>query len=166
MATILSNDADPADYPEEAALLPQIIGDFTTAAAAFVAATFPDCKFEVLYPLDVNDFALTRVINYAASWTPANLDTIKTESFGFTFGRNLNQAALTIGHGTLNGFPPNQRAFLVGVGDSFSSWQKEVEMAKAQNVESIVLWALDQYCMIGYPTPLVGGLRRVTESGV
>ena len=166
MAIILSNSEDPALHPEEAAFLPEIIGNFTTAAAAFVSASVPGCKFEVLYPVDVNDFAFTRVINYAPAWTASMLTTIKTESFGFTFSRNLDNAARTIGHGELAGFSREQRSFLVGVGDSFSSWQKEVEMAKSQNLESIVLWALDQYCLIGYATPLGGGERRATQLGV
>ena len=165
MHVILTNDADPALHPEEAVFLPQLIGDFTTAAAAFVSASVPSCKYEVLYPLDVNDFAFTRVINFAPAWTASTLNTIKTESFGFTFSRNLDNAARTIGRGELAGFPRDQSSFLVGVGDSFSSWQKEVEMAKAQNLESIVLWALDQYCLVGYATPLAGGLRRATDLG-
>ena len=121
MHVILSNDADPAMHPEEAAFLPQVIGDFTTAARSFVLASVPGCKFEVLYPLDVNDFAFTRVINFAPAWTATMLATIKTESFGFTFSRNLDNAARTIGRGELAGFARDQRSFLVGVGDSFSS---------------------------------------------
>jgi hypothetical protein len=114
----------------------------------------------------VNDFAFTSVINYAPDWTPANLDNLKTESFGFTFGHNLDRARRTIDHGAVRGFPRNQRSFLVGVQDGFSSWQKEIEMAKAENLDSIVIWALDQYCLIGYSTPMPGGLRRAARFGV
>jgi hypothetical protein len=154
MAIILSNDADPALYPDEAAFLPTVIGAFTDAASAFVRASVPECKFEVLYPLDVNDFAFTRVINYAPVWTPAHLDALKTESFGYTFERNLDKSAATRAHGALYGFARHQRAFLVGVGDPFSPWLREVDAAKADNLESIVLWALDQYCLLGHLTPL------------
>jgi hypothetical protein len=31
---------------------------------------------------------------------------------------------------------------------------REVALAKGENMESITLFALDQYCLIGYATPL------------
>jgi hypothetical protein len=30
---------------------------------------------------------------------------------------------------------------------------KEVDIAQSQGLESVVLFALDQYCLIGYPPP-------------
>jgi hypothetical protein len=38
-------------------------------------------------------------------------------------------------------------------------------MARAAGVESAVLWALDQLCLIGYPLPLARDLRRAVFQG-
>jgi hypothetical protein len=53
----------------------------------------------------------------------------------------------------VKGFPNSQRAHLVGVGDAWSAWLKEVDIAQSQGLESLVLFALDQYCLVGYPPP-------------
>ena len=83
----MSNDDSPAAFPEESSFLPGLIGDFTSAIRTFVSASYPAAKFEVLYPHDVNDHALTRVVNFADSdWTATNLDVLKTENFTYTGG--------------------------------------------------------------------------------
>ncbi|MFN0106536.1 MAG: hypothetical protein ACKV2U_31140 [Bryobacteraceae bacterium] len=152
---------DPADFPEEAAFLPSLIGTFTDGIRAYVQNTHPNCRFEVLYPTDVNDTAWGHLVNYPdAAWTPAKLTSLKTESFGFTFSRDLNKSKYSIGYGATKGFPRNQRSFLVGPGDSSTTWQKEVRIAMKQNLESIVLFALDQFCLIGYPVPFWKGQRK------
>lgn len=156
-----TNDADPAAYPEEVEFLPSLIGEFTNAVIAHVRSSHPGCRFETLYPTDVNETAFNTAINYpAAAWTPDRLDNLKTESFTYTYTRNLDRAFGTISHGALRGFTPSRRSFLVGIADSKTAWLKEVHEALAQNVESIVLFALDQYCLIGYDTPLPTALRR------
>ncbi len=166
MATIVSNDLDPASYPDEVQLLPQLIGDFTSAVMSHVKAAHPNCRFEVLYPTDVNETAFNTAINYPSSaWTPATLDNLKTESFTYTYSRNLNLCKGTISHGKSLGFSPSERSFLVGISDARATWVKEVREAKAQNVESIVLFALDQFCLIGYETPLPRARRRSLFQG-
>src|SRR5207342_2404847 len=60
LATITTNTVDPAAYPDEAAYLPAAIGNFTDAVMSFVRGTQPACRFEVLYPTDVNQTAFNR----------------------------------------------------------------------------------------------------------
>lgn len=166
MATITTNTVDPADYPDESAYLPSVIGNFTDAIMTHVRATYSDCRFEVLYPTDVNQTAFNQVINYpTGSWTPSALTLLKTESFGFTFNRNLDQSETTIEFGGSLGFGNNQRSHLVGVGDSTTSWLKEARSAVGRGFESVVLFALDQLCLIGYRLPLPRGLRRSFRVG-
>jgi hypothetical protein len=161
MATITTNDVDPEDYADEVTFLPGLIGDFTDAVMAFVRGSHPTCRFEVLYPTDVNQTAFNRAVNYPeAAWTPEALDCLKTESFGFTFGRDLDGAESTIDFGEPPGFVAAQRSHLVGVQDATSPWLKEVQMAQGKGFESVVLFALDQYCLIGYQTPMPRSLRR------
>jgi hypothetical protein len=131
-----------------------------------VRASYPSCRFEVLYPTDVNDTPLNLVVNYPATdWTGANLNCLKTESFSYTAARNLDLANTTISAGASLGFPPSQRSFLVGVSDSSTSWLKEARLAQASGLESVVLFALDQLCLIGYTLPLSMGLRRSAQLG-
>jgi hypothetical protein len=113
------------------------------------------------YPTDVNQTAFNRAINFPQSaWTPAALACLKTECFGFTNGRNLDQSLSTIHFGGSLGFTPQQRSQLVGIGDAITAWDKEARAALGQGLESVVLFALDQFCLIGYGLPLPQGLRR------
>jgi hypothetical protein len=166
LTVITTNTLDPSTIPHEAAFLPGLIGTFTSQIMAFVRATIPDCRFEVLYPIDVNNTSLNRVINYPVSeWTPAKLNCLKTESFGYTFARNLDLSSTSIAAGVPLGFPASKRSHLVGISDSSTSWLKEVRLAEAAGFESVVLFALDQFCLIGYPLPLSRGTRRSVELG-
>ena len=166
MGAILSDLADPALFPDELAFLPTLIGQFTDAVMAFVKVAHPTARFEVLYPTDVNDTPLNRLINYpAAHWTPSTLQNLKTESFTFTITRNLDKAKMTVDYGETRGFPRAARSFLAGIGDPTTQWRKEIEFAFADNLESIVLFALDQYCLVGYATPLPATQRRSAIQG-
>lgn len=166
MAVIATNTVDPANYPDEVAYLPVVIGNFTSAVMSYVRASQPSCRFEVLYPTDVNQTAFNRAINYpAAVWTPAILTCLKTEAFGFTFGRDLDKSEATLEFGATLGFAATQRSHLAGVGDSTTAWLKEAQTAMGRRFESVVLFALDQFCLIGYGLPLSKGLRRSVRIG-
>ena len=130
------------------------------------APTYPSCRFEVLYPPDVNAFPLTQVINYPTSdWTPANLNCLKTESFTYTAERNLDLSLISMNSVNSLGFTPSQRSHLVGISDPSTAWIKEVRLAEGEGFESVVLFALDQMCLIGFSLPLSRGMRRSTQLG-
>jgi hypothetical protein len=164
MSVITTNTVSPASYPNEVAFLPTVLGNFTTAIMSYVRGSQPSCRFEVLYPTDVNQTAFNQAINYPSSWTPTALTELKTESIGFTLGRNLDECLQTIEFGASRGFPASQRSHLVSIGDATTPWMKEVRMAAGAGFESVVLFALDQFCLIGYPAPLPQGLRRSSRS--
>jgi len=114
----------------------------------------------------VNQTRFNQAINYPQlAWTPAALTCLKTESFGFTLQRNLDQSEATMAFGGTLGFPATQRSHLVGIGDPTTSWLKEARSAQGKHFESVVLFALDQFCLIGYDAPLVEGSRRVLRIG-
>ena len=48
------------------------------------------------------------------------------------------------------GFPGSKASHLVGISGATTAWQKEAAMATGAGLESVVLFALDQYCLIGY----------------
>ncbi len=123
MQTITNPNADPAQYPQECVFLQGLIGQFCAAVAAYVLQSEPDARFEVLYPADTNDTALMETVNFAAAeWTAANLACLKTENFGFTAARNLDEAAAAIALPAAKGFPPAQTSHLVGIGDYTTPW--------------------------------------------
>ncbi|MCE5306210.1 MAG: hypothetical protein LLG20_01065 [Acidobacteriales bacterium] len=166
MHVFASNEEDPSLYPEEAAFLSSLIGSFTAAAINHVRAVHPNCRFEALYPTDVNQTALNRLVNYPdAEWTPAKLDCLKTESFSYTYARDLNLSHSSMDFGATKGFPRTRRGHLVGIGDHTTAWLKEARLAQSEYLESVVLFALDQYCLIGYATPLPASMRRSMKLG-
>ncbi len=160
MAVIANQNANPGAYPDECAFLPGLIGAFTQSIMAFVRASHADARFEVLYPPDVNDTALNRVINFPlAQWTAANLACLKTENFTYTGNRNLDKARESIGLPMGLGFPASKSSHLVGIGDYTTPWDKERSLALGAGVESVVLFALDQFCLIGIGLPMGKGGR-------
>jgi hypothetical protein len=166
MAVIPNQYADPATLALECAFLPGLIGTFTQAIRNFVRLSFPNARFEVLYPVDVNDTALNRIINFPANdWTPTNLNCLKTENFTYTFERDLNKATQAIQLPGEVGFPLSQSSHLVGISDYTTPWQREEQIASGTGLESVVLFALDQFCLIGYALPLRHSVRRARFMG-
>jgi len=165
LPVIVSQNADPAQYSQECAFLAGLIGQFTETVMAFVRQAYPATRFEVLYPADTNDTALNRLVNYPAFWTPATLECLKTENFTYTGNRNLDKAQESILTPKTKGFPASQSSHLVGIGDYTSPWSKEQRMAQGEGVESVVLFALDQFCLIGYALPLDRGPRTSAYMG-
>jgi hypothetical protein len=88
------------------------------------------------------------------------LDCLKTENFTFTNQRDMNAAKNSILLPMQFSFPATKASHLIGIGDYSSPWPREVRMSKAEGVESVVLFALDQFCLIGYAAPLPRSRRR------
>ncbi len=166
MAIIPSQNADPTAYPDECVFLPKLIGEFTNAVMAFVRQKYPNVRFEVLYPPDTNDTPLNQIINYPAGyWASSTITCLKTENFTYTGDRDLNKARESIDLPAKSGFGATQRSHLVGIGDCTSPWRRESDLALTAGMESVVLFALDQFCLIGYELPLKHGNRRATFMG-
>jgi hypothetical protein len=154
MPVILSNDSDPESLPEEVNFLHELIGRYTADIRNAIRNVFPGARYEVLYPTDVNAPRLNAKVNFATSdWIPANLTCLKTESFGFTADRNLDASMRSMQTSAAKGFAASQRSHLIGIGDARTAWMKESDLAKGQGLESVVLFALDQFCLIGYSLP-------------
>ena len=160
MAAIPSQNADPSGFTDECTFLPQLIGEFTDAVKTYVRQTHADARFEVLYPPDVNDTALNRLVNFPRThWVPNRLDALKTENFTYTGDRDLNKAQASIELPMQLGFGRSQSSHLVGIGEYTTPWGKEQRLAAGEQLDSVVLFALDQFCLIGYSLPLEHGAR-------
>jgi hypothetical protein len=58
------------------------------------------------------------------------------------------------------GFARNRSAHLIGVFRTAEPWNWERRLTHTEGHESVVLWAFDQFSMIGYRLPLSDGVRR------
>jgi hypothetical protein len=144
-------NALPASYPDECLFLAGLIGSFTDSVMDFVRQTHANARFEVLYPPDVNEAPLNGAVNLPRTvWTPAKLDCLKTENFTFTGDRDLNKALASVMLPKQLGFPPEKSAHLIGISDYTTPWEKEARMASGARDASVVLFALDQFCLVGY----------------
>ncbi len=158
---IPNNDADPDTYADEAHFLAGLIGEFTGEIVAFVRQETPECRFEVLYPTDVNEPVFNRAVNLPVqAWSAGTLDRFKTESFLFTYGRNLDKARRGWRVSSELGFEAARRSHLIGISDYSTPWLKEWRLARSEGIGEVVLFALDQFCLIGYALPLPAGSRR------
>jgi hypothetical protein len=63
------------------------------------------------------------------------------------------------------GFGRSQSSHLVGIGEYTTPWSQEQRMATGEQLDSVVLFALDQFCLIGYGLPLVRAARRSRYMG-
>jgi hypothetical protein len=161
ISLISSNTVDPATFPQESVFLPDQIGLFTSAITAYVHSILPQTQFEVLYPPDTNDYPFTLVVNLPANyWTSASLASFKTENFTYTGDRDLDQAEQSVNLPATLNFPPSQSSHLVGISDYTTPWAKEVGLAIANGDQSVVLFALDQFCLIGYPADFYNNIQR------
>jgi hypothetical protein len=98
-------------------------------------------------------------------WTPTQLACFKTENFTFTGDRNLNKARYSIGLPMELGFPRAKASHLVGIGEYTTPWRREHGLAVGADLESVVLFALDQFCLIGYRLPVDTVGRRGSYQG-
>ncbi|MFN0167677.1 MAG: hypothetical protein ACKV22_14720 [Bryobacteraceae bacterium] len=156
-----SNSLDPDMYSEETHYLSGLIGSYTSNIISFVRQSFADSKFEVLFPLDVNESAWNTATNFPQdSWVPTHLNCLKTENFGYTLGRDLNKAKAAVVFPLAKGFARTAASHLIGVSDHTTPWAEEVGLSKGEGLESAVIWAMDQFCLIGYPIPIAGGDRK------
>ena len=166
MHVFVDSQESPEQHPEEAGFLPSLIGEFTDAVIGFVQNQYPETRFEVLYPPDVNDSPLNRAINFPASaWSSGKLACLKTENFTYTFMRNMNLIRDSVRLPMHRGFSRDKASHLVGIGDYTTPWEKEHRASVSEGVESVVLFALDQFCLIGYRVPLKSSSGRSLQLG-
>jgi hypothetical protein len=166
MAVMPNQNVDASPYPQECAWLRGLVGQFTAAVMTYVRQTYPTTRFEVLYPPDVNDTALNTAVNLPAdAWTPGALDCLKTENFTYTGNRDLDKARTSVMLPMQLGFPRSKSSHLVGIGEYTTPWAREERIADGQSLDSVVLFALDQFCLIGYRLPLGRSTRRALFQG-
>src|SRR6185437_13672255 len=154
MGQIVDSDTAMDKFPREAQLLQGLLGNFTAGLRTALKAAFPTARYEVLYPGDVNTPAFNNAVNLpVGDWTPTNLTCLKTEGLSYASERNLDASLKCMRINAALGFSNAQRSHLVGMTDAKTAWMKEADLAQAEGVESVVLFAIDQFCLMSYRLP-------------
>ena len=156
----------PTDDPSvnagaDVAFLRARLRDHAAAIRSHVLAAYPNAKFELLWPYDVNHpqpvgifslgGALNRAVNLPTEWeqkTGSGFDTMKMEALDFgAWSRNLDLSRTAIRFPLEHGWPRDSVRYLVPVFRPASAWEREYSLARAEGVPVVNLWAYDHICL-------------------
>ena len=173
----------PTDDPAvnggaDALFLRNILRDYAAALRAHVAGLYPTALFELLYPYDVIHpqpagvfslgGALNRYVNLPAEWEhkpTSGFDTMKMEALDFgAWSRNLDLARMAIRLPLDLGWPKESVRYLVPVFRPASAWVREYQLARAEGVPYVNLWAYDHVCLYGLEVRKPSQAARVSAS--
>ncbi len=166
----LTNNDDPNTWPEDSTFLRGQLQSHVDAIKAYVLASYPGAKFEILWPMDANDPPARRlnyVVNLPANWTPANFDTFKCEAFGYTGTDHDMTKAVTAIRFPMDqqGFPASRARHMVGVFGWPWPWERVLIHARRAAIVLTNFWAYDQFCFFALDLPLATEARRAQFVG-
>jgi hypothetical protein len=174
-------DDDPtvnggADTAFLAGRLKAHIDSITTA----VLAKYPNSKFEILYPNDVNNpiclvgpnvpypqgGRLNAAVNLPPQWLTqegSGLDSFKVEALSWSatyLDMNLAQQAIVFAVTPPMSWNPNSVAYLVPWFNGTCPWPREFLLAQSRGLNVVNLWAYDHLSLMSWPVPLPVSLER------
>ena len=150
-----------------------------------VLSAYPNAKFELLYPDDVNNAVcyvnaqnpypqggrLNAAVNLPSAWQSqagSGLDRLKVEalSWGATY-RNLDLAlqAITFGFTGPLSWPLSDMAYLIPWFNGACPWPSEYQLAATSGIGLINFWAYDHVALMSWPIPFPSPIRRSTFAG-
>ncbi len=179
-------DDDPAvNGGTDVAFLANQLKAHVDAIRQAVLAAYPNAKFELLYPDDVNHATcytnaqnpypqggrLNAAVNLPAAWkqqATSGLDRLKVEalSWGATY-RNLDLAAEAItfsSSGTLS-WPLASAAYMIPWFNGGCPWKAEYQLAATLGTALINFWAYDHLALMSWPLPFPDPARRSLFAG-
>ncbi len=128
-----------------------------------VLASHAGAKFELLWPLDVNEPVierLNRYVNLPGEYevkSGSGLDRLKMEALSFgAFERNLNKAreAIRFPYTSPMGWAKADVRYLAPWFNGGCPWREEYLMARREAVPNVTFWAWDHLGLLGWPLPL------------
>ncbi len=166
----LTNNDDPAAWPDDAAFLRSQLQSHVDAIKSYVLAAYPSTRFEALWPMDANDPPTRRLnyfVNLPLNWTPANFDTFKCEAFGYTGAdHDMSKAVAAIRFPIdQQGFSPSHSRHIVGLFGYPWPWERALIHARRAGLALTNLWAYDQFCFFDLALPLATEARRAQFVG-
>ncbi len=150
-----------------------------------VLAAYPNAKFELLYPNDVNNPVcyvnantpypqggrLNAAANLPEAWqtkSGSGLDRLKVEalSWGATYlNLDLAKQALTFGFTGTMAWAPSDVAYLIPWFNGTCPWTSEYYLASRSGVGLINFWAYDHIALLSWPMPFPTPTRRSIFAG-
>jgi hypothetical protein len=150
-----------------------------------VLSPYPNAKFELLYPNDVNNAVcyanaqnpypqggrLNAAVNLPSAWQTqagSGLDRLKVEalSWGATY-RNLDLAiqAITFAFTGSLSWPLSDVAYLIPWFNGACPWPSEYQLAATSGIGLINFWAYDHVALMSWPIPFPDPIRRSLFAG-
>jgi hypothetical protein len=179
-------DDDPAvNGGADTAFLAGRLKDHVDAIRSAVLAQYPDAKFEILYPNDVNNPVcllgpgiqypqggrLNPAVNLPPEWLTkegSGLDRFKVEalSWGATY-LNLELASQAIVFALTSPMTWNLAdvAYLIPWFNGTCPWPREFKLASSRGLAVINLWAYDHLALMSWPLPFPTWLHRSSFLG-
>lgn len=171
--------AEPDDNPAvnggaDALFLRNRLRDYVSALMAHVRGRFPNARFEVLFPYDVNHPCprgvnnlggrMNRYVNLPAEWesaSTAGFNVFKLEALDFgAWSRDIDLTRECQEFAVSLGWPRNKLRMMTPVFRAGYPWHKEAENALTLGYNAVNLWAFDHVCLFGLEWPTMLGTSR------
>jgi hypothetical protein len=160
--------SSPTDDPNvnagaDATFLRNRLRDHVAALVSFIRGKYPNAKFEVLFPYDVNypvpsgvnnlGGRLLRFVNFPAEWEhqeTSGLDRLKMEGLDWgAASRDLDLVRAVMEFPIELGWPLDSIRYMLPVFNGGCPWVSEYRLAKGLRIPVINLWAFDHVCIFG-----------------
>ena len=180
LVKFVQQDDDPAiNAGADAAFLASRLKDHVAAIRAEVLLAYPQAKFELLYPNDVNNQVcylgqqggrLNAAVNLPVEWTTksgSGFDRFKVEALSWSAQySNLTLAddAITFATKTPMMWANEDLAYLVPWFNGSCPWPAEYNLA-SNFVPLVNFWAYDHLALMSWPLPFPTHQRRATFLG-
>jgi hypothetical protein len=156
------NDDPSVNGHVDADFLRQTVRVHVAAIQTYVLASHPNAKFEILWPLDVNDpntRQLNRYINLPIEWETrigSGFDRFLIEGFQYSgIERNLDKVRWMAGYPfEVLTWPREHCNYLMGNFNAGWPWQSDYLAARRGRVPLVKLWAHDHLCLFSRDLPL------------
>lgn len=174
-------DDDPtANAGADAAFLASRLKSHVDAIRTSVLAAYPEAKFEILYPNDVNNPVclvgpgvaspqggrLNAAVNLPPQWQSqpgSGLDSFKVEALSWSATYlDMDRAlqAITFALTSPMSWSPASAAYLVPWFNGTCPWPRELMLAQSRGLGVINLWAYDHLSLLSWPVPLPESMER------
>lgn len=166
LAVFRSASDDPSiNGGADALFLRGRLRDHVAALAAHIRGKYPNARFEVLFPYDVNypqpvgvnqlGGRLLNFVNFPDEWKrkeSCGFDRLKMEGLDFgAASRDMNLIEQVMKFPIQLGWPLDSVRYMLPVFNGGCPWTTEYRTAKGLGIPVINLWAFDHVCIFGLP---------------
>jgi hypothetical protein len=155
------------------------------AIRATVLAQFPNAKFEILYPNDVNNPVclagpgvqfpqggrLNAAVNLPSAWATqagSGLDRFKVEALSWSetyLNMDLAHQAIVFALTSPMSWTAENIAYLIPWNNGTCPWPREFALASSRGLPLINFWAYDHLALMSWPLPFPTWIQRSTFGG-